>query len=377
MKKQIVYLALVVCVVFVNSAFAGRTWFYNEVRDSQGNLIGSPGDTAIGMRSGNAWPVVAYSDGGSNSGAACMLPGAWAKGPVSFSGGIFLDGATAPDNTVGFVSGQGQVVMFGKTGWSSSFCSDSSASYKNSIAFNNNSVPGVLYRSGSNELKLAMRTGGAWYSSAVQEPGGPLIQTEAYALDFDSYNQANVAFEEDGLLRYATKGVSTGNQWAFNSIENAPVIGSAMQMDMALAADGAPYVLYSDSISPFSLKYAIYDRHSNSWMTSTLDTLMDSYNFCVTADFAGGIGVAYVANFEGTSTLSYAYNDGSSWVWLDRLVEAASFNMVGLTFDYENNPVISFVGTDNIIRIAYDPVEVPEPATLAVLALGFALIRRR
>jgi hypothetical protein len=132
-------------------------WFYNEITDSNGNPI-IYADTAIGMRSGNAWPVVAYSIGGSNSGAACMLPGAWAKGTVSLLGG-YLDGATAPDSTVGFVDREGRVATLGKTGWSSSYCNDGVNSwYKNSIAFNNNSVPGVLYRSGDN-LMLSMKSG--------------------------------------------------------------------------------------------------------------------------------------------------------------------------------------------------------------------------
>jgi hypothetical protein len=378
MKKSILYVVLIVFLT-CGSAFAGRTWFYNEVTDSQGNPIGQ-GDTVIGMRSGNAWPVVAYSDGSSDSGTACMLPGAWAKGPVSFiNSGRVLDGATAPDSTVGFVSNTGQVIMLNKTGWSSSFCSSEvlpSSPYKNSIAFNNNSVPGVLYRDTDSSLKLAMRSGGAWYSSTVQESVGPPVQTNVYALDFDSYNQANAAFWNNGRLCYATKGVLTGNQWVFNSIENAPVIGNAMQFDMALAADDVPYVLYSDSSL---LKYAVYDRHSDSWMTGILDALENSQfgNFCVTADSVGGIGVAYVANFAGMPMLSYAYNNGSDWTWLDRLVEARPDYTVGLAFDYENNPVISFVGMDGRMQIAYDPQEIPEPATLAVLALGFALIRRR
>jgi hypothetical protein len=105
---------------------------------------------------------------------------------------------------------------------------------------------------------------------------------------------------------------------------------------------------------------------------------LEPRNFCVTADSSGGIGVAYVADFAGDTMLSYAYNNGSGWTWLDRLVEASPDCMVGLAFDYENNPVISFVDWEGRMKIAYDPQqEIPEPATLAILALGFAFIRRR
>jgi hypothetical protein len=373
MKKTILLASLVVCLFTANSVFAGRMWYYNEITDSQGTSIGS-GDTAIGMRSGSAWPVVAYSDNTvANSGVASMLPGAWAEGPVSLVG-QYLDGATAVDSTVAFVSNEGQVVTFGKTGWSSNYCgSGVMPSYKNSIAFNNNSAPGVLYRSNDN-LMLSMKSGGAWYSSAVKE-SATLFTPDAYALAFDSYNQANVAFENGGELRYATKGVSTGNDWVFNLLADAPTIGETTRLDMALTADDdVPFVLYSNEAL---LKYSIYDRHSDSWMTSVLDdALVNPKNFCVTADSSGGIGVAYVAKFAGQNMLSYAYNDGSGWTWLDRLTLADATKMIGLTFDYENNPVISYC-YNNKMCIAYDPVAVPEPATMAILALGFALIRRR
>ena len=61
--------------------------------------------------------------------------------------------------------------------------------------------------------------------------------TDAFALDFDSYNQANIAFRDGLMLRYATKSILTGNQWVFSSYEDVPFIGSG-QLDMALAVTG-------------------------------------------------------------------------------------------------------------------------------------------
>lgn len=369
MKKQIICVTLVIFVA-CSSAFAGRTWFYNEITDSQGNPIGY-GNTAIGMRSGNAWPVVAYSDGGPpGSGVAAMLPGCWVKGPVSFTGWR-LDGATAPDGTVAFADDQGKVVTLGKTGWGMGFC-NGYAPFKSSIAFNNNSAPGVLHNAMNDYLTLTMKSGAAWYGSTVQEPGGPPVQATAYALDFDSYNQANIVFFDGVNLRYGTKGVLTGGQWILSDPANSPYVPAAL--DMALTNNDVPYVLYDESNL---LKYAIYDRQSDSWAAGVLDEIYCNDNFCVASDNNGGIGVAYVTQFAGQDTLSFAYNNGSGWMGPERLTQADMFRMVGLSFDYENNPVISFVGLDGRMKIAYDPQEIPEPATLAILALGFALIRRR
>lgn len=374
MKKTIIFSAVAILLIS-NISFAGRTWFFNEIKTSDNQPI-MPGDTAISMRSNDTWPVVAYS-GGPNGGAAVMLPGTWVNKPIAFNG-EYLDAATAPDGTIAFADNQGQVAMFGKTGWSSGFYNGSSM-YKSSIAFNNNSVPAVLHNSnGNNYLTLSIKSGAAWFSSTIQEyPGGPSFMTDAFALGYDSYNQANVVFKDASNLRYATKGVLTENQWVLNSIDNSPYIGGNGQIDMALSSNDIPYVLYSEESF---LKFAIYDRQSDDWLTGALDNLTGGSsegNFCVTADKNGGIGVAYVTQFAGNDMLSFAYNDGSGWSLPERLAPAQAFHMVGLAFDYENNPVISYVDMDGKMKIAYDPVEVPEPMTMTILAIGLSFIKRR
>ena len=86
----------------------------------------------------------------------------------------------------------------------------------------------------------------------------------------------------------------------------------------------------------------------------------------------------------------YAYENGNG-VWRTNPVTESVFNTytnsmdslisgqrVGLAFDANNYPVISFVAggsTDgNSIYLAYDPTVVPEPSTLALLAAGGALL---
>jgi hypothetical protein len=74
--------------------------------------------------------------------------------------------------------------------------------------------------------------------------------------------------------------------------------------------------------------------------------------------------------------LSFAYTDGSGGFGLERLTEANWDRTVGLAFDFEGNPVISY---DNYgeLWIAYDPVVVPEPATITMLLIGGCLALRR
>jgi len=159
MKKAILFATL--CLLLsCSSSFAGRMWFYNEITPPPSYPEISSGNTAIGMRSDNTWPVVGYA--GSMDGAAAMLPGVWMPTAFNFTG-KYLDGATAPDGTVAFADNAGQVVMLGKTGWSNGSY-NGSALYKSSLAFNNNSVPAVLHRaSGNGPLTLSMKSGSVWY----------------------------------------------------------------------------------------------------------------------------------------------------------------------------------------------------------------------
>jgi hypothetical protein len=153
-SKSILSVSILLVVLLVSSdASAGRYWFYSPVEGPDDMPLGG-GNSAIGMRSGNTWPVVAYSEGQyGDGGAAAMMPGYWLQGPVGFYGPVVINGATAPDGTVGFADNHGGVVTFGQNGWGSgSYNGD--ACYRASMSFNNAVQRGirVCWRTGMKAL---------------------------------------------------------------------------------------------------------------------------------------------------------------------------------------------------------------------------------
>jgi hypothetical protein len=257
-SKSILSVSILLVVLLVSSdASAGRYWFYSPVEGPDDMPLGG-GNSAIGMRSGNTWPVVAYSEGQyGDGGAAAMMPGYWLQGPVGFYGPVVINGATAPDGTVGFADNHGGVVTFGQNGWGSgSYNGD--ACYRASMSFNNGSKPAVLHQNHFGELALSMRSGATWYQSTLANGFTGPFHTDGYALDFDSYNQANVVFTENDRLVFGSKGVMSSGQWAFsdpaNPSYNGPIISGSVSMDMALTGNDIPYVVYAEYDL---LKYAI------------------------------------------------------------------------------------------------------------------------
>jgi hypothetical protein len=363
MRNQVlVFITSFVLVVSSNNALAGRQWYYQHVVDSMNNPIGA-GNTAIGMRSYATWPVVI-----TNEGSAAMVPGGWVRtaGGVLMEGRIDADTSVNGSNNIIFADSAGKVAIFGYSGWSYRTNNVSTVGFNNqSAAFTQNNNPAVLYRSAeNNQLALSIRNGSTWSSSSTGK------EAESFALDYDNYNQANVALSQGGSLVYGTKGVLTDNQWSFSQpITMQGFVGGPI--DLQLTFEDIPYIAYMDAANYLSC--ATYDRMQGVWTTSTID-YMTSNIFCMASDYHNGIGIAYLTMGDDGTTLGYAYNDGrGQWttehLWDISLVGLLAGKSISLTFDIENNPVISF-STGNGIWIAYDPVIIPEPATMALLLLG-------
>ena len=249
-----------------------------------------------------------------------------------------------------------------------------------SLAFNALGNPSVVHN-GNSYLTVSTYGGNSWYQDQVLTLQNQPVGATAFALDYDSYGQANVAFSSNGSsVSIAQKGSETGYRWNIGTITMA---GSGIRdIDMAIDTTDMSWVAYSDSAG---LNVAHYDPMKLGWDNLLLDDEFQADqagHFSMAADGLGGVGIAYV---DSNGTLKYRYNDGNgTWsvapvidVEINGLVDADLSADVGLAFDGSYNPLISFCDSNGDLMLAYDPVVVPEPATLGLLLTGALAIRRK
>ena len=125
---------------------------------------------------------------------------------------------------------------------------------------------------------------------------------------------------------------------------------------------GAPYVV-GQMNSSASTGLVAYDFNISrgQWQYQTLGSNVISLA-TIAADSKGGVGAAWVQNSQNGPTLMYAYNDGThNWVTETVTTSACGLPVdqqekVGLAFDANNFPVISFLAGPNSICLAYDPL---------------------
>ena len=368
MLKQVALLGMVAVLGLVcqNSALAGRTWHYYDIDlDGSGYYNTNAEFLALGMRSDKTWPVVIGTE--YNHGyVSTLTPGGWASSEVSLSGSI--RSATSSDGKVAVVGEEGNIAVLTRDGVLSNSVGNCNGFGSNDVAFNKNNDLVVAHTSSDGKLTVSYQTGNGWASSTIMNDQYSQIGSDRFTMGVDSYNQTHVAYiNGPDMLGYAVKSPVSDGRW---SISETNIQGlSANYMDMAINTNDIPFVIYNNNYN--ELNCAVFNPMTASWDVSIVDSFIESDFFTVAADSKGGVGISYVSNNE----LSYAYFDGDCWN-IDRLCTADFGIMPGLDFDYEDNPVIAF-SQNGDLKIAYDPIVAPEPATLLFLGFGGVVLRRK
>jgi hypothetical protein len=240
-------------------------------------------------------------------------------------------------------------------------------------------MPAVVHNAGPETgiMKVSVYNGSTWITDKPQgiitHPDGSTgnigpVNTDGFATEFDSYDQFNIAFSDATGLKFGTRGAMTDNKWVFADIEQGL---APKDIDMAMTINDMPYVAYSWMRQ---LYCATYNPQQNAWNSVMLAEIDDNImSFSITADNAGGVGLAYVS--YSNMSLNYLYNNGIDGWQASSPIAAAMTKSVSLAFDAQNNPVIAYTGQNGNLWLAYDPV-VPEPLSICTMLLGSCVLLR-
>lgn len=331
-------------------ASSGLFWQFQNLGYPSGSQ-----NTAVAMRTAEAWPVVFSGNAQVFSLFATPSPSApsnyWHQAtlPIPSSGSPIVAKSSPTGRVLMFNTYTEQLVAGSPTTGFSTYTATAAA-------FNN---AGTLITAYQNQV-----------NGFGQIPSGGKI--------------IDMAFAPDGTLGVVTDGLeffeSYSGTWS-QPVYLPNVYSSSYtptSLRLAYDAQSRPHIVTNANSN---VRVFDFSTQTGNWTTSALGMLnAEAAAIAGTDNGSGALGVAWVEASGGPYDLKYAYLDATgTWITTTVVGDVDTAGQgVGLTFDYAGLPVISY--KDNATyRLAYDPVVIPEPATLVLLG-GMSLLgvmRRR
>lgn len=355
---------------------SGLFWLYQF---AGGTTSPSFGQTALAMGGSKSWPVVFAPSGTSPLYTQTLALGAF-RSPITNTywtnrGQIYTAWGTNPILTA-------KSTALGQIGFSmtSTYASGTSAAYIGTRESGLTEITNGAFGLAVNSKQQLVAPNANWLAGS----GVAVAAARGVALDpWDNLGLTVADPASSSSLAYFEKNSQSG--WQSVTLGYTTMFSSNYYADLAYDGSGSPVIAYHNANT---VSAANFDIRSGQWQSVSLGVGGQgsaSLFPTVATDSKGGVGVSWVAT-SGSATLMYAYKPRDSGWKVYPVTSSISVPLVyggglvteplrpqtrvGLDFDANDLPVISFMGNSGRVYIAYDPVLTPSNVPDTIRAVG-------